>query len=123
MELEAQLARAEEERDRLKEENRRLLCKINPHLESVFFPDQKPTITAGEIVQSKCSLAMSDKQVRFCATHKLDLDAKGRCPVSETTLFRKQSSPMSGQGRRIMGSQFCRAKDDKFEPAAAGEGA
>jgi|SRR6185312_6647014 len=125
--LEQALRIAQSQISQLREENRRLLCKINPHLESVFFPDARglagipasddiePTATSGPYLGiQRCSLQLSDKKVRFCATHQQDLDSKGRCPVTEVTLFRNKTSPLTGKGRRILGSEFCRAKDEKF---------
>lgn len=98
----------------LREENRRLLCTINPHLKSAFFPeDNLPVISNGSAPlgpEWRCSLQMSDKQVRFCATHSQDLDSQGRCPVTEVTLFRK----LQPSKRRVLGSEFCKSRDEQF---------
>jgi len=104
---------AEGQIERLREENRRLLCAINPHLKAAFFPEEQAVslIDPPSALQQLCSVQMSEKQIRFCAVHKMDLDAEGRCPVTGNALYRK---PIQ-QKRRILGSEFCRGKDEKFE--------
>ena len=107
--LEKALDFAQHQIAQLREENRRLLCTINPHLKSAFFPNEDKPIPEG-IVSVRCSLAMSDKHIRFCATHSQDLDSEGRCPVTEVTLFQKRQPGK----KRILGSEFCRAHDEPF---------
>src|SRR6185312_45171 len=101
--LETALDIAQNQIAQLREENRRLLCTINPHLKSAFFPNEMDAVRTPELVQSLCSVQMSEKNIRFCATHNQDLDAEGRCPVTEKTLFAKRVP----QKRRILGSEWC----------------
>jgi len=119
--LEKALDFAQHQIEILREENRRLLCTINPHLKQAFFPNEdKPSVFGPDVtvrmergfptLYERCSLQMSDKKIRFCATHQQDLDEQGRCPVTEVVLFHTAVP----NKKRILGSEFCRSRDEQF---------
>lgn len=125
--LEKALEIAQGQIRQLREDNRRLLCTINPHLKQALFPEEHglcgiPVALEDGIFDTsgpyqgiaRCSLSMGEKGIRFCATHSQDLDSQGRCPVTEQVLFRKHQPKQ----RRILGSEFCRGRDEIFDQEA-----